>query len=190
MLTGKEVGALQVKLSRRISNKLLETSECFDFFYYNGFHTFYCYSLNGTLTSSYRPGFDSHFVEIIGEVYVESCTLENLFKIYSYPGKWHNFKAKKTYFSLDTTFVLYLFFYGIPVKICGIPESHSNQLIDPVRDYYVIGLQVTYKCSGNNFTLIGNSTRVCQHNGLWSGDVPQCVIGYFDYKEFYFLTKK
>lgn len=69
-----------------------------------------------------------------------------------------------------------LFSY-IQVRVCGIPEAHHNQTIEPYSNYYLISQQVTYRCSDDAYTLIGRPDRVCQHNGLWSGNTPICVLG-------------
>ena len=42
------------------------------------------------------------------------------------------------------------------------------------------GFEGTYICS-EGFTLFGsNTTRMCQANGTWSGNEPQCIGGYCD----------
>ncbi|XP_046657270.1 CUB and sushi domain-containing protein 1-like isoform X2 [Daphnia pulicaria] len=140
--------SLRVSLTRHVSSNRSETTRCHDFNYRDGYHTFYCYHPDEALTTSYRPGFDAKFVDIVGEVYIdETCDFTNIVKLYSYP-----------------------------VRVCGIPEAHHNQTIEPYANYYLIGQQVTYRCSDDVHTLIGQPDRVCQHNGLWSGNTPMCVL--------------
>ena len=37
-----------------------------------------------------------------------------------------------------------------------------------------VGITVTIECAANN-NLIGDATRICQKDGSWSSDLPQCV---------------
>ncbi len=133
---------------------------------------FYCYHPDEALTTSYRPGFDAKFVDIVGEVYIdETCDFTNIVKLYSYPGEFNYFylHGRKIRHNLSSC--------NIQVRVCGIPEAHHNQTIEPFANYYLISQQVTYRCSDDAHTLIGRPDRVCQQNGLWSGNTPICVLG-------------
>lgn len=100
---GNQSNALKVKISRHVSNNQTEDIECEDFEYLNGYHSFFCYPSNGALSSNYRPGFDSHFVDIFGEVYIDSCDFTDIVKLYSYPSKLTSGRFK------ECKYLLYIF---------------------------------------------------------------------------------
>lgn len=62
------------------------------------------------------------------------------------------------------------------VTVCGKPESRDNQSFVPKTDYYLVGQHVSYTCDDDAYTLIGDVNRTCQHNGLWSGETPVCIL--------------
>lgn len=87
---GNQSSSLRVSLTRHVSSNRSETTRCHDFNYRDGYHTFYCYHPDEALTTSYRPGFDAKFVDIVGEVYIdETCDFTNIVKLYSYPGEFN-----------------------------------------------------------------------------------------------------
>uniref|UniRef100_A0A8C8AY99 CUB and Sushi multiple domains 2 n=1 Tax=Otus sunia TaxID=257818 RepID=A0A8C8AY99_9STRI len=60
---------------------------------------------------------------------------------------------------------------------CGHPGSPPHAQI--VGDKYTVGSVVRYSCLGKR-TLIGNSTRMCQLDGRWSGSLPHCSGEHWD----------
>uniref|UniRef100_A0A672UVJ0 CUB and Sushi multiple domains 2 n=1 Tax=Strigops habroptila TaxID=2489341 RepID=A0A672UVJ0_STRHB len=54
---------------------------------------------------------------------------------------------------------------------CGHPGSPPHAQIS--GDKYTVGSVVRYSCLGKR-TLVGNSTRMCQLDGRWSGSLPHC----------------
>ncbi|GAB0199455.1 CUB and sushi domain-containing protein 3 [Grus japonensis] len=60
------------------------------------------------------------------------------------------------------------------VVSCGHPGSPPHAQIS--GDKYTVGSVVRYSCLGKR-TLIGNSTRMCQLDGRWSGSLPHCSGG-------------
>ncbi|XP_056651097.1 CUB and sushi domain-containing protein 2 isoform X3 [Monodelphis domestica] len=54
---------------------------------------------------------------------------------------------------------------------CGHPGSPPHSQIS--GDTYTVGSVVRYSCLGKRI-LIGNSTRMCQLDGHWSGSLPHC----------------
>uniref|UniRef100_A0A8C3I1H3 CUB and Sushi multiple domains 2 n=1 Tax=Chrysemys picta bellii TaxID=8478 RepID=A0A8C3I1H3_CHRPI len=57
---------------------------------------------------------------------------------------------------------------------CGHPGSPPHSQIS--GDRYTVGSVVRYSCLGKR-SLIGNSTRMCQLDGHWSGSLPHCSGG-------------
>uniref|UniRef100_A0A8C9FBF7 CUB and Sushi multiple domains 2 n=1 Tax=Pavo cristatus TaxID=9049 RepID=A0A8C9FBF7_PAVCR len=57
---------------------------------------------------------------------------------------------------------------------CGHPGSPPHAQIS--GDKYTVGSVVRYSCLGKR-ALIGNSTRMCQLDGRWSGSLPHCSGG-------------
>lgn len=66
---------------------------------------------------------------------------------------------------------LKLLHLSLPVVSCGHPGSPPHAQIS--GDKYTVGSVVRYSCLGKR-TLIGNSTRMCQLDGRWSGSLPHC----------------
>ncbi|XP_058878367.1 CUB and sushi domain-containing protein 3 isoform X1 [Acipenser ruthenus] len=54
---------------------------------------------------------------------------------------------------------------------CGHPGSPPNAIL--TGDKFMLGLTVHYSCTGGR-TLIGQSSRTCQLNGLWNVPMPHC----------------
>ena len=55
---------------------------------------------------------------------------------------------------------------------CGLlPNPFGGQVI---QDGTTFGLQANYFC-GEQFILVGDTTRICQSNGQWSGSEPSCA---------------
>ncbi|PKU34308.1 hypothetical protein llap_15388 [Limosa lapponica baueri] len=59
------------------------------------------------------------------------------------------------------------------VVSCGHPGSPPHAQIS--GDKYTVGSVVRYSCLGKR-TLMGNSTRMCQLDGRWSGSLPHCSV--------------
>ncbi|XP_042741140.1 CUB and sushi domain-containing protein 2 [Lagopus leucura] len=57
---------------------------------------------------------------------------------------------------------------------CGHPGSPPHAQIS--GDKYTVGSVVRYSCLGKR-ALVGNSTRMCQLDGRWSGSLPHCSGG-------------
>lgn len=55
---------------------------------------------------------------------------------------------------------------------CGDLESPDNGMVD-LSNGTTFGSQAVYTCN-DPFKLNGNSVRVCQENGEWSGSTPVC----------------
>ena len=55
---------------------------------------------------------------------------------------------------------------------CGDPGTPDNGLRD--LSSTTTGSTVQYSCQGG-YMLQGNSSRTCEANGVWSGEVPTCV---------------
>ena len=54
---------------------------------------------------------------------------------------------------------------------CGELEAPRNGRV--LLTGTTVGSKATYICN-EKFTLISDSTRVCQPNGVWSGQAPTC----------------
>ena len=78
--------------------------------------------------------------------------------------------------------------------LCPSPEPISNGNIE--GDAITYGSQLVYKCH-TGYKMAGNSERMCQMDGQWSGDIPSCEqivcpgpikpeYGYFDGNDFTF----
>lgn len=60
---------------------------------------------------------------------------------------------------------------SLAVVSCGHPGSPPHAQIS--GDKYTVGSVVRYSCLGKR-ALMGNSTRMCQLDGRWSGSLPHC----------------
>lgn len=60
---------------------------------------------------------------------------------------------------------------SLAVVSCGHPGSPPHAQIS--GDKYTVGSVVRYSCLGKR-ALVGNSTRMCQLDGRWSGSLPHC----------------
>ena len=57
---------------------------------------------------------------------------------------------------------------------CGPLSPPDNGNVDvPIT---IIGSVATYSCD-SGFFISGNSQRICQMDGLWSGSAPTCLLG-------------
>ena len=55
---------------------------------------------------------------------------------------------------------------------CGaLPDPANGQVNDTAGT--TLGQIATYSCS-TGYNLVGNSTRMCQATGVWSGSAPTC----------------
>jgi len=65
---------------------------------------------------------------------------------------------------------------GREANLCGIPGRSERGIVSALHSSssYSPGQRAEYSCQ-RGFTQLGNSTRVCQHDGLWSGTWPRCV---------------
>ena len=61
-----------------------------------------------------------------------------------------------------------------PPQECGVPGSPANGQVDYRSQ--AVGSVASYECD-EGFTLVGESTRVCENNTQWSGSVPTCTGG-------------
>lgn len=55
---------------------------------------------------------------------------------------------------------------------CGYPGYIENGMVQ--GNVFSYGDSVTYQCT-RGFKLAGSSSRVCQHDGLWSAEAPECL---------------
>ena len=54
---------------------------------------------------------------------------------------------------------------------CGILDLPSNGQV--ISSGTTFKIEAMYVCD-EGFQLIGNGTRMCQANGMWSGNEPEC----------------
>ncbi|XP_078490281.1 complement receptor type 2-like [Ciona intestinalis] len=68
--------------------------------------------------------------------------------------------------------------WDAPLPQCGCgPPPHitvGTGTFTPSKPDFIPGEVVTYTC-GNGFTLVGNSTTICQNDNSWSNQSPQCL---------------
>ena len=55
---------------------------------------------------------------------------------------------------------------------CGSPDIPTNG--DALFISTVFGAIVMHTCD-DMYALCGNETRMCLANGMWSGEVPECI---------------
>lgn len=58
------------------------------------------------------------------------------------------------------------------VVLCDHPSMPPYAQISGERR--TVGSVIRYSCMGQR-TIVGNTTRVCQLNGQWSGSLPHCT---------------
>lgn len=58
-----------------------------------------------------------------------------------------------------------------PPLSCGSPDILHNTTI--VGKNFSVSASIEYKCPKEH-SLVGNATRVCQSNGVWSATAPTC----------------
>ena len=63
-----------------------------------------------------------------------------------------------------------VFLHSIGLK-CAPPPDPANGRVSITGTIY--GQTATYSCN-TGYDLVGNSTRVCQATGVWSGSAPTC----------------
>ncbi|XP_021968417.1 sushi, von Willebrand factor type A, EGF and pentraxin domain-containing protein 1 isoform X1 [Folsomia candida] len=62
-----------------------------------------------------------------------------------------------------------------PPKRCGSPDYQEGTELVVAKDDYLVGSTLMYRCSKPGYFLeSGDSTRICQQNGLWNGTCPSC----------------
>lgn len=59
--------------------------------------------------------------------------------------------------------------------MCGIPGRSLKGIVSSLHSTgnYSPGHRAEYSCQ-RGFIQLGNATRICQHDGLWSGTWPRC----------------
>lgn len=164
-----EPDKLKVQIVRNVSSHLRESMDCKYSNQYDNYHHFNCYS-HEKLTSDYRLGIEGHTIEIKGSFFIDnSRDLTKSVKVYSYPS---------TQVSLLLDYHNTRKCFPFIVRLCAPPEAYDNQQVYPDTSYYFAGQQVEYKCQGVALmVMVGNATRKCKKNGLWSGRTPICVRG-------------
>ena len=55
---------------------------------------------------------------------------------------------------------------------CGVLENPTNGEV--ITGGTTLGLSVTYTCN-SGYELVGDATRTCESNGLWSNSEPTCL---------------
>ncbi|XP_077496349.1 seizure protein 6 homolog, partial [Amblyomma americanum] len=60
-----------------------------------------------------------------------------------------------------------------PPASCTRPGSIANGAVDVPAGALVVNTKVQYRCN-QGYTLVGNSERTCQSDGIWSGAEPTC----------------
>lgn len=68
-------------------------------------------------------------------------------------------------------FLSYKFLCVLGPSSCGSPDKKLNTTIEDKN--YTIGAEIKYKCPLGHM-LVGDSKRVCQEDGFWSGMSPSC----------------
>lgn len=57
---------------------------------------------------------------------------------------------------------------------CGNLRNIENGDVIMLDNRTTYDARALYKCH-SNYTLIGQDTRMCSENGVWSGQQPQCL---------------
>ena len=63
-------------------------------------------------------------------------------------------------------------FFFVAVVNCGTLNAPANGQVSHTAGT-TFGQTATYSCN-TGYNLMGNSTRTCQANGVWSGSEPTC----------------
>ena len=79
-----------------------------------------------------------------------------------------------TFVNLGNSVVLYAFVY-VTAGGCGDPGTGVH--IFRTLSGTAVGDTVTYACQ-TGYTLSGSSSRTCQTDGYWSGNLPTCISKY------------
>lgn len=73
--------------------------------------------------------------------------------------------------SFATQFIMVNFCKCLGVADCGYPVASFGMSVSLTDD--AVGCEAVYTC-GHGYELVGNATRACQPNGMWSGAEPSC----------------
>ena len=82
-----------------------------------------------------------------------------------------NWKPTSTRYSFNRRLISCTFLHAEPVD-CGVLGDPDNGQVD-TSDGTTLESIATYTCN-DGFCLEGDSMRVCQPDGTWSGDEPTC----------------
>lgn len=58
------------------------------------------------------------------------------------------------------------------ISDCGLPYKHHSTLVSAPNT--LVGSSAIYACATGYTNLVGDSSRVCQTGGSWSGSAPTC----------------
>ena len=84
----------------------------------------------------------------------------------------HSWKWKWTDASLNPQTYIYTFFHSTVVDCRTLHTTTNGQVSYPNRTTF---RQIaTYSCN-TGYNLVGDSTRRCQADGMWSGSEPTCI---------------
>ena len=73
-----------------------------------------------------------------------------------------------------------LLYLSAAVVECDIPQSFPNGTITLVNGSTTLNSTVKYECK-TGFQLVGSANRICQSNGVWSGQEPICESKFLFY---------
>ena len=68
--------------------------------------------------------------------------------------------------------ILYAFFHSTVVDCRTLNTTTNGQVSHPNGTKF--GQTATYNCN-TGYNLVGDSTRMCQADGMWSGNEPTCI---------------
>ena len=68
--------------------------------------------------------------------------------------------------------LVYIITAGTTPATCGDPGTPVSGT--KIGSDYRIGATVYYECD-SGYRLEGTGSRQCQHSGIWTGELPQCV---------------